>query len=138
MEYYPEFNIWTVLIPIMFRMILAMLGHYVRFIQFDKILYQNNLHEHISYWDLKIILNYFMRVKPSGHQILCSCDASLNATDSELSLSTSVVGALYTVCIGSRSQLCNPATVRSRLLYCGALSYLTMHIAYWIFYATRN
>ena len=67
-----------------------------------------------------------------------SCDDSLNAIDTESSLSISVVGALYTVCIGSRNQLCNPATVRSRLLYCGALSYLTMHIASWIFYATRN
>ena len=79
-------------------MILAMLGHYVRFIQFDKILYQNNSNEHISYWDLKIILNYSMRVKPSGRQILCSSDVSLNTIESELGLSTSVVGALYIVC----------------------------------------
>ena len=68
-------------------------------------------------------------MRPSGRQILCSCDAFLNATDTELSLSISVVGALYTVCTGSRGILCNPATVRSCLLYCGALSYLIMHIA---------
>ena len=85
-------------LSIMFWTILAMLGHYVQSIQYDKVTYHNIWYKQASYWDLKIILNYFMRVKPSGRQILCSSDVSLNTIESELGLFTSVVSALYIVC----------------------------------------
>ena len=66
-----------------------------------------------------------------------SCNASLNAIDTELSLSISVAGALYKVCTGSRGMLYNPTAALSRLLYCGAISYSTMNVVTRILYVTR-